>query len=80
MVIVAVNRKAPGDRLSKLHPSNNRVVGGNAPSMGTIGLQKIKMTNHQSKGKVPSFKRYRGQCVSLTKPPRGKVSLAAFHH
>jgi len=36
--IGAPNDNVPSDRLSELHPSNDKVVSANAPSMGTISL------------------------------------------
>lgn len=41
VVIAANNSKTPGDGLSEFHPSNDRIIGRNSPSMGTIGLCKV---------------------------------------
>jgi hypothetical protein len=48
MDISAFNRKAPGDRLSKLHPSNGRAIGDKAPSMWTAGLHGNQVGKQQA--------------------------------
>jgi hypothetical protein len=50
MIVVSANRNAPGDGLSELHPSNNRVIGRKAPSMRTIGLYRNHDRQHRSHG------------------------------